>query len=124
MSAAGAGLEEVKRQLREGINFWAGGTARFGERDLDGSLEGFDFSTSGLTLGLDRRIAPGFVVGAALGAARDKSRIDREGTESRAKGFSGALYASWQSAGAYLEVELAGAEQGIEIGACGLPGRV
>src|SRR5690606_22248897 len=70
----------------------------------------------------DRRLGPGFVVGAALGAARDKSRVE-EGTESRARGFSGALYASWQSGRAYVDALLGAGRLDFEssrfIGATG-----
>jgi outer membrane autotransporter protein len=84
------------RGSREQANFWIAGTAQFGRRDADGSLAGLDFTTAGLSLGVDRRLGGRLVVGAGLGAARDKSRIGTEGSESEARGFSGAVYASFQ----------------------------
>lgn len=108
LAALGIGAGRV---ARERANFWIGGTARFGRRDADGSLAGLDFTTTGVSVGVDRRLGERLVVGAGLGAARDKSEIGPEGSESKARGLSGAVYASFQpswapaSAGATVYVD-------------------
>lgn len=84
------------RTAREDTNFWIGGTAQFGRRDAEGTLAGLDFTTTGLTLGVDRRLGARLVVGAGLGAARDRSEIGLEGSESEARAFSATVYASFQ----------------------------
>ncbi|MEO7812721.1 MAG: putative Ig domain-containing protein [Usitatibacter sp.] len=80
----------------ERTHFWIGGTAQFGRRDAGGTLSGLDFTTSGVSLGADRRIGERFVLGLGAGAARDKTEIGTDGSESRARGISAAIYGSFQ----------------------------
>lgn len=77
-------------------NAWASGSADFGMRDAIGSQSGFRFTTDGLTAGADYRVGPNLAVGFGLGYGRDSSRIGKAGTKSRAQGYSGGLYASFQ----------------------------
>ena len=77
-------------------NAWASGSADFGMRDAIGSQSGFRFTTDGLTAGADYRVGPNLAVGFGLGYGRDSSRIGKLGTKSRAQGYSGGLYASFQ----------------------------
>lgn len=77
-------------------NAWASGSADFGMRDALGSQSGFRFTTDGLTAGADYRVGPNLAVGFGLGYGHDSSRIGKLGTKSRAEGYSGGLYASFQ----------------------------
>jgi outer membrane autotransporter protein len=55
---------------------------------------GYEVSTQGLTLGVDYRLTPSVVIGAAFGGLRGKTTSD--GTaEQRARGVSGSLFAQW-----------------------------
>ncbi|HYC37567.1 MAG TPA: putative Ig domain-containing protein [Usitatibacter sp.] len=81
---------------RERANVWVGGLAQFGRRDADGSLAGLDFTTRGLTVGVDRRIGRSLVVGAGAGMARDRADVGSDGTHTRARGVSAVAYASFQ----------------------------
>jgi outer membrane autotransporter protein len=76
--------------------FWSEGVASFGSRDASGSRTGLEFSTSGLTFGVDRRISDKLVVGAGLGFGRDKTDIGNDGSNTRAQSVSVAGYASYQ----------------------------
>lgn len=80
---------------RDRTHFWIGGNAQFGRREADGTRGGFDFTTSGVSLGADRRVGERLVMGVGVGAARDKSEVG-DGSESRARGISGVVYASLQ----------------------------
>ncbi len=81
---------------RESSHAWIGGNAQFGRRDADGTRSGLDFTTSGVTFGVDRRFGDRFAVGVGLGAARDRTEIGTDGSESRARGVSATLYGSFQ----------------------------
>lgn len=79
----------------DGLNFWTGGTARFGTRTLGESAGAFRFSTDGLTVGVDKRLNDRLALGAALGYARDEADIGDDGSRSKAKGESFSLYGSF-----------------------------
>ena len=76
--------------------FWIGGIAHFGTRGAREQRNGFDFSTSGVSIGADRRVGESFVVGAGLGLARDQADIGTDGSNSKARAFSGVVYGSYQ----------------------------
>lgn len=79
-----------------GLDFWVGGTAQFGKRDGDATRGGNEFTTNGITLGLDKRLTDSIIAGVGVGAARDTSKIGTDGSRSRARGTSAFLYASNQ----------------------------
>jgi outer membrane autotransporter protein len=61
---------------------------------------GYEVSTRGLTIGVDYRLTPSVVVGAAFGGLRGKTTSD--GTaEQRARGVSGSLFAQWFAPGEF-----------------------
>ena len=77
-------------------NFWLGGVANFGTRNASGGRSGLDFTTNGISLGLDRRFSDEWVLGMAAGFASDRSNIGNDGSHSRAHGYSAMVYASYQ----------------------------
>ena len=81
---------------RNWANFWVSGTARFGERGATGTRSGLDFTTSGITVGVDGRLSERLAVGAGVGYGRDRTDIGADGSVSRARGASLAAYASYQ----------------------------
>ena len=76
--------------------FWMAGNIGFGDRDASGGQSGTKFETSGVSAGVDRRYSDKLVLGVGLGYARDKTEIGSDGTESRARANSLALYGSYQ----------------------------
>ncbi len=76
------------------LAFWSSGYVSFGSADPTGQRSGIDFTTSGLTAGMDYRFGPSFVGGAGIGYGRDSSDIGVNGTRSRAEAFNAALYGS------------------------------
>jgi uncharacterized protein YhjY with autotransporter beta-barrel domain len=67
----------------------------------DGQNRGdFELSTQGLTVGVDYRLRPSIVIGAALGGLRGKATGDGT-TEQRARGVSGSLFAQWFTPGEF-----------------------
>ena len=77
-------------------NFWIAGTANFGLRQANSQRSALDFSTSGISLGVDQRFSDQLLLGLGAGFARDKTQIGNDGSESRASGYSGVAYASYQ----------------------------
>jgi uncharacterized protein YhjY with autotransporter beta-barrel domain len=77
-------------------NFWIAGTANFGLRQANSQRSSLDFSTSGISLGADQRFGDQLLLGVGAGFARDKTSVGSDGTDSRATGYSGVVYASFQ----------------------------
>ncbi|MBA8879178.1 uncharacterized protein YhjY with autotransporter beta-barrel domain/carbon monoxide dehydrogenase subunit G [Phyllobacterium myrsinacearum] len=72
---------------------WTGGFVNFGDRN-DRDLD-FDYTTIGVSAGMDYRFSKKFVAGFGFGYGRDASDIGDNGTESRAHAYSAAVYASY-----------------------------
>lgn len=89
------------------VGVFVAGSVELGKRDSRaGARDGFDVMTRGLTLGVDWRVSPAMVVGAALGGLRTSTQV-ADGGRQRAHGTSGSLYAQWlPSERAYLNAAL------------------
>ncbi|UGX88462.1 putative Ig domain-containing protein [Phyllobacterium meliloti] len=72
---------------------WTGGFVNFGDRN-DRNLD-FDYTTVGVSAGMDYRFSKKFVAGFGFGYGRDASDIGDNGTESRAHAYSAAIYGSY-----------------------------
>ncbi len=81
---------------KSGPNFWIAGTANFGLRQANSQRSSLDFSTSGISLGVDQRINDQLLLGVGAGFARDKTEVGNDGSSSRATAYSGVVYASYQ----------------------------
>ncbi|WP_198031899.1 Ig-like domain repeat protein [Bradyrhizobium sp. Ec3.3] len=77
------------------FHVWASGTVGFGRLRSDDSFDN-RFTSSGVTLGFDRRIADGLKLGAAFGLGFDHSDIGSDGSRIDARNFDAAIYASWR----------------------------
>ena len=77
-------------------SLWLAGSANFGTRTATGDRTGLDFTTSGISMGADRRFGERLALGAGLGFARDKTDIGNDGSHSRARAYSGVVYGSYQ----------------------------
>ncbi|WP_123769522.1 putative Ig domain-containing protein [Vulcaniibacterium tengchongense] len=82
---------------------WIAGSVRSGDLDARrGGSDALDFETSGVTLGVDRRFAPGFVAGVGVGYGRDSTDVGERGARSKARASSLALYASHRAGEAFF----------------------
>ena len=81
---------------RRSLSVWSSGYVNFGGSNdvIPGS--GFDFTTSGVTVGADYRFGPTLTAGIGIGYGRDRSTIGLNGTESRAETYSLSLYESYR----------------------------
>ncbi len=79
-----------------GLSYWMDGTVSFGSRDATGVRGATDFTTSGVSAGVDYRITEKLVLGVGVGYARDRTNIGTDGTSNRSQGYSVAVYGSYQ----------------------------
>jgi len=75
--------------------FWISGIANFGKRLANSQNSDLDFSTDGVSIGVDRRFNGKFAAGVGVGFARDRTDIGTDGSRSRARGVSAAIYGSY-----------------------------
>lgn len=78
------------------IAVWSDGVVGFGSRDATASRNAQEFTTSGVTAGIDYRVTDNLVLGVGVGYARDRTSIGVDGTKNRAQGYSVTGYGSYQ----------------------------
>lgn len=93
LNAAPAGQDATEGGRSVGV--WTSGSVDWGRQDAQG-LRDSRFTTQGVTAGLDVRLNDHLIVGGGLGYGEDKTRIGDNGSTSRGKATTGALYASWR----------------------------
>lgn len=90
--------------LPGGIAVWTGGALSFGNGNNRNGRSSADFTTSGLSMGADRRISDRFALGAGVGYGHDSSDVGNKGSHSSVDSYSVATYASWRpSRNTYLD---------------------
>ncbi|MBK1871426.1 autotransporter domain-containing protein [Aestuariivirga sp. YIM B02566] len=97
---AGADSQDpaVNCDLRDpgNIELWTDGTVTIGSRDATGGVNGFDFSTSGLSAGADIVLAPGVTFGIGVGVGRDQTDVGDNGSEVEASSWAVGAYGSFR----------------------------
>jgi outer membrane autotransporter protein len=83
-------------QAAGATGIWLGGSVQFGRRDQTSDANELRFSTDGLSAGVDRRVSERLALGLSVGYARDQTDIGNDGSRTRAKGSSIAVYGSYQ----------------------------
>ena len=78
---------------------WTAGSVIFGHENLLGQPADNRFTASGLSVGFDTRVMPGFKVGAAFGFGSDRTDIANSFAFNRGHSSSATLYASWRMFG-------------------------
>jgi hypothetical protein len=95
-AATSGSLSGTTAPASYGLTFWVAGNAWFGRLDGSGERTGSEFSTDGVTLGVDRRFGDRLAAGIAAGFAREDTDVGAAGTRSKAKAGSVAAYGSYQ----------------------------
>ncbi|RZS89012.1 outer membrane autotransporter protein [Phyllobacterium myrsinacearum] len=86
---------------------WTAGQVEFGDTSGKSAGSGRDFTTSGVSAGLDYRFNERLTAGIGLGYGRDRTDIGRNGTRSQGESWSIGTYASWRPVkNTYLEAVL------------------
>ncbi|WP_164931844.1 putative Ig domain-containing protein [Dyella sp. M7H15-1] len=81
--------------LPDGYAVWTGGAINFGSRDSSASANGFNFNTSGISAGVDKRISPSFAVGGGFGYGHNDTHVGSNGSRMSGDSYSLAAYASY-----------------------------
>jgi hypothetical protein len=95
-SATDDGRQRTRSGCDRPFAVWAGGNVDFGFLRPSGAAHRNDFTTSGLTLGIDARLLKELSVGVALGYGRDRTDVDPSGSDSKGQSQSGTLYGSYR----------------------------
>jgi large repetitive protein len=81
--------------LPDGYVLWTGGAVNFGSRDTTATASGFDFTTAGISVGLDKRFSETFATGVGAGYGHDDTEIGHNGSSDTANSYNIAWYASF-----------------------------
>lgn len=76
------------------LGLWATGTVDYGAIDRQGGSN--QFSSQGITLGIDYQLADSLIIGGALGYGFNKTDIDDFGSETKSHQTTGSIYGSYQ----------------------------
>lgn len=95
---AAAPVGAANGSLPGGITVWTGGAVNFGKTQPGSSDNGIDFTTTGLSMGADKRINDALAFGAGVGYGHDASDIGRHGSRSTTDSYNVAFYASYRPA--------------------------
>lgn len=86
---------------------WLAGSLAFGRREASGGSARRSFRTDGMTIGLDRQLDDDLLLGAAVGFAQDDTEVGTNGSTTRSRGHSLAVYGSMRPVdGLYLDALL------------------
>jgi outer membrane autotransporter protein len=92
-TGGGASADDSYQFERWGI--FINGNIDWGSKDTTSNEDGFDFTTLGITAGVDYRFADGLVLGLALGYGDTDADIDANRGDVDAKAWSGTLYGTY-----------------------------
>ncbi|WP_168170772.1 putative Ig domain-containing protein [Rhodanobacter sp. C01] len=81
--------------LPDGYTVWTGGAVNFGSRDTTTTVNGFDFTTAGISVGVDKRYGSNFAMGLGAGYGHDSTDIGHNGSQSTADSYNVAWYGSF-----------------------------
>ncbi len=95
-----AAAQDISKADDPGFSRWgffATGTIGRGSRDRQNENTGYDFDTSGLTVGFDYRVRDNLVLGTSLGYSRQNTDMAQSSGKVETDGVSFSLYGSWYS---------------------------
>jgi outer membrane autotransporter protein len=95
----GKGVMTPSPENRWGV--WISGSGDYVNVGGDGNAKGYDFTTGGVTLGLDYRLTRDLAVGVALGYAHTWTNLTADGDIGANSGRAG-IYATYYQSGFYL----------------------
>lgn len=102
-SAFGEAAPSSGRRTR--FTLWTGGSITVGKREGDA---GYEFTTTGLSTGIDYRLNHDLTLGMGVGYGRDDTDIGDKGSRSRGESFTSVVYASYHPGDVFFIDGLAG----------------
>lgn len=86
------------------LGVFVNGSVSLGNRDGSDNVAGFDFDTTGITLGADYRFTDQLVMGLAAGYLKTDTSLDAKGGDLNTDGYSLSLYGTYyRDSGMYLD---------------------
>lgn len=82
--------------LPGGISVWTSGAVNFGKTEPGTSDNGIDFTTSGLSIGADKRVNADLALGVGAGYGHDASDVGQHGSRSSTDSYNLAFYGSYR----------------------------
>lgn len=95
------------------FEFWTAGLGRWGDQDAADGFVGYDFTTVGGTLGVDRRLSENFIGGVSLAYLTTNVDLD-SGSRADIDGLVGSVYGGWFSDDAWVSGTLSYGQQSYE----------
>ncbi|PXV59883.1 Putative Ig domain-containing protein [Dyella jiangningensis] len=80
------------------VAVWTGGAINFGKMQPGSSDNGIDFTTSGLSMGVDKAFSSSFAAGLGVGYGHDASDVGQHNSRSMLDSYNVAMYASFHPA--------------------------
>ncbi|MET0616308.1 MAG: putative Ig domain-containing protein [Luteibacter sp.] len=90
------------------VSVWTGGAVNFGRSQAGTSGNGTDFTTSGLSFGVDKQFSDKLAIGAGVGYGHDNTDVGNNGSRSAVDSYNVALYGSFHPAGSFYTDALIG----------------
>ncbi|MRR18415.1 MAG: autotransporter outer membrane beta-barrel domain-containing protein [Deltaproteobacteria bacterium] len=95
-SPSGKGTDSEGMFGKLPVAVWVSGVLDYGSMDVKGGIGTNNFSTGGMTIGLDVQVLESLLIGAAIGYGLDRTTIDDYGTNTKSDQTTGSLYASYR----------------------------
>ena len=109
------------RLLRTAGGVWVTGFGDFVNVDNEGSAEGYNFTTGGVTVGIDYRLTESFVIGLMGGYAHTWTDLNPRGSVEVGTGWGGG-YAGYFSHGLYIDGAVFGGADSFDTSRAALLG--
>lgn len=87
--------------LPGGIGVWTGGAVNFGTSQIGAAGNGIDFTTSGLSVGVDKQVTDALALGGGVGYGHDASDVGRHNSRSTVDSYNVGFYGSYRPAPAW-----------------------
>jgi outer membrane autotransporter protein len=100
--ADGKGIKEVAPSPENRWGVWVTGFGDFVNVDNEGPVQGYSFTTGGVTVGIDYRLTDNFVIGLMGGYAHTWTDLNPSGSVDMNAGWGGG-YAGYFSRGLYID---------------------
>ncbi|MDF3980797.1 putative Ig domain-containing protein [Luteibacter sp. PPL554] len=90
------------------VSVWTGGAVNFGKSQVGTSANGTDFTTSGVSMGVDKQFSDRFAAGVGVGYGHDRSDVGQHDSHSAVDSYNVAFYGSYRPAAAFYTDALIG----------------
>ncbi|PTN56228.1 autotransporter domain-containing protein [Stenotrophomonas panacihumi] len=100
--------EAANHRLPGDLAIWTGGAINFGDQRPNGRDSAIDFTTTGVSIGVDRAFGERVTLGVGAGYGHDDSGIGQHDSRSQTDAYNVAVYASYQPGDRFYVEGLAG----------------